>query len=95
MEGDKSRYFDFSTDDDDIAALESGDETHPVLAFYAKELQRIVGNRNPVVSIRNLLALQAATTVSNSLSHLRFLKIQNAMLAIIAALLAYIAFILT
>lgn len=94
MENDQARYFDFSTEADDLDALSPGYLTGTELGDYAKELQRYAVYRNPIVSIRQILAMHAATVCGIAIGAKKSRHLTNILLSVIAVLLAYIAYAL-
>ena len=95
MDNDKDRYFDFSTDERDLRAFQPGADTHPRMAICAEEIQKYLGFRNPIVSIRGLMALHTVTSVGVAIVASKSRTMTNSLLTLIAILLAYIAYVLT
>ena len=95
MNNNEERYFDFSTDEKDLAAFEPGAGTNPATKIIAKEIQRYLSNRNPILSIRGLIALHVMTSLGYHLGSQQYRKTTNILLAVIAAILAYIAYLLS
>jgi len=95
MDNDKDRYFDFSTDEEDVDALRSGANTPSGLKIFAGEMQRIVRIKNPVIGIRGLLALHVYSVALGDHLAIKSRSLTNSLLAIIALILAYIAYVLT
>ena len=92
MNDERERYFDFSTDEQDVNAFHPGSSTGPELTQFADEIQKYLRHRNPVASIRGLLALHAATSAGVHIGARKSRTMTNSLLALIAVLLAYIAY---
>ena len=91
----EERYFDFSTDEKDLAAFSPGAGTDPALRIVAEDIQSYLLNKNPILSIRGLIALHVATSLGSHLGSQQYRKTTNILLAVIAAVLAYIAYLLS
>ena len=87
MDNDKDRYFDFSTDERDLRAFQPGAGTGPQLEQFAEEIRKYLRCRNPVVSIRGLLALHAATYAGSNLGASKSRTRTNFLLVLITLLL--------
>jgi len=92
MNSNEERYFDFSTDEEDLEAFSPGAGTDRATKIVAEEVQRWLLNRNPILSIRGLIALHVVTALGSHLGSQQYRRTTNILLAVIAAVLAYIAY---
>lgn len=95
MTDDKERYYDFSEDEKLLAQFDSDDVSDWYLKWTGDLLQKYLRFRNPANRIAGLIAHHSAVStglamgVQSSLTRIAWLLVFN------AALLAYIAYVLT
>ena len=95
MDKQADRYFDFS-DDEWLQAEFDPDDVHDLaLKIYGAQLQKHLRLANPIAGIKGILALQHCMLAANTDAIQSDLSRIKALLVVIAALIGYIAYLLS
>ena len=95
MDDERERYFDFSTDSDDSDEFQGEASDNAFMYSYMEKTQRYIRYRNPVISIRQLIAYNGGMRFAQTRASQKQRTTTNLLLGVIAGLLAYIAFTVT
>ena len=95
MDKESNPYLDFSSNDWIVSAFDPNAATSNAMTLFATEIQKYLVLENPVLAIKGLVALQSATVAVVSASVSKGFRRITTLLTIIAALIGYIAYLLT